>query len=128
MYVAITRAKKRLYLTYASRRMLHGRIGSSRRSSFINEIPSATLRFVNEAEDSGEDDYVQRDYRRYSADRGEDRWYKSDVEKTRRYSTNVPSWAEKIFKPTKEEKKQENNLRQKSKFFESVFSRRKSNA
>lgn len=38
-YVAITRAKERLYLAFASRRLLFGQRGSSIPSRFISEIP-----------------------------------------------------------------------------------------
>jgi DNA helicase II / ATP-dependent DNA helicase PcrA len=39
MYVAITRARKRLYLSYAQQRMLHGQIRYGVVSRFIDEIP-----------------------------------------------------------------------------------------
>lgn len=42
-YVAITRAKQRLYLTCASQRMLFGRTNANRMSRFISEIPSEYL-------------------------------------------------------------------------------------
>lgn len=42
-YVAITRAKSRLYLTCASQRMLFGRTNTNRMSRFIGEIPDAFL-------------------------------------------------------------------------------------
>ncbi|KKQ93747.1 MAG: PcrA [candidate division CPR2 bacterium GW2011_GWC2_39_10] len=39
-YVAMTRARKRLYLVYASNRMLYGGISSNPPSRFINDVPS----------------------------------------------------------------------------------------
>ena len=42
-YVAITRAKARLYLTCASQRMLFGRTNTNRMSRFIGEIPEEYL-------------------------------------------------------------------------------------
>ncbi|MGB9149505.1 MAG: UvrD-helicase domain-containing protein [Burkholderiales bacterium] len=39
MYVAITRARKRLYLSYAQQRMLHGQLRYGIVSRFIDEIP-----------------------------------------------------------------------------------------
>ena len=39
-YVAMTRAKKRLYLVYASHRLLYGSISSNSPSRFIYDIPS----------------------------------------------------------------------------------------
>ncbi len=41
MYVAITRARQRLYLSYAQQRMLHGQIRYGIVSRFIDEIPEA---------------------------------------------------------------------------------------
>ena len=38
-YVGITRAKERLYLTYAKRRLIYGTITSSMPSRFLNDIP-----------------------------------------------------------------------------------------
>ncbi len=46
MYVALTRARRRLYLTCAQNRMLHGQMRYSRRSSFFGEIPQALMRKV----------------------------------------------------------------------------------
>lgn len=42
-YVAITRAKRHLYLTCANQRMLFGRTNANRMSRFISEIPSEYL-------------------------------------------------------------------------------------
>lgn len=42
-YVAITRAKKRLYLSYAKQRMLYGRTTYNRPSRFLGEIPDECL-------------------------------------------------------------------------------------
>src|SRR4029453_1391419 len=39
MYVAITRARRRLYLTHAQSRMLHGQVRYNIPSRFIDEIP-----------------------------------------------------------------------------------------
>jgi DNA helicase II / ATP-dependent DNA helicase PcrA len=41
MYVAVTRAKRRLYITHAQQRMLHGQIRYGLRSRFLDEIPAA---------------------------------------------------------------------------------------
>jgi len=43
MYVAITRARRRLYLTFAQRRMLHGQASYSMASSFLRELPDNLL-------------------------------------------------------------------------------------
>lgn len=42
-YVAITRARERLYLTYAEQRMLYGRTQYNRPSEFMEEIPPQLL-------------------------------------------------------------------------------------
>ena len=47
MYVAVTRARKRLYLSWAQTRMLHGQTRYCVASSFFDEIPEALLRRVN---------------------------------------------------------------------------------
>ncbi|HWA13902.1 MAG TPA: UvrD-helicase domain-containing protein [Burkholderiales bacterium] len=47
MYVAITRARRRLYLTHAQTRMLHGQTRYNVPSRFLDEIPAELLRRVN---------------------------------------------------------------------------------
>ena len=49
MYVAVTRARKRLYLTHAQTRMLHGQTRYCLPSLFLEELPEALLRKVNHA-------------------------------------------------------------------------------
>lgn len=44
-YVAITRARKRLFLTYAATRRTYGSTQANPRSRFVNEIPSADIDF-----------------------------------------------------------------------------------
>ncbi len=46
MYVAITRARRRLFLTLAQSRMLHGKTRYSRRSRFLDELPEAHLKWL----------------------------------------------------------------------------------
>jgi DNA helicase-2/ATP-dependent DNA helicase PcrA len=46
MYVAITRARKRLYLTHAQTRMLHGQTRYHVRSRFLDELPEACLKWI----------------------------------------------------------------------------------
>ena len=46
MYVAITRAKERLYLSLAQSRMLHGQTRYNVRSRFFDELPQATLKWL----------------------------------------------------------------------------------
>lgn len=46
MYVAVTRARKRLYLTLAQSRMLHGQTRYAMRSRFFDEIPEALLKWL----------------------------------------------------------------------------------
>ncbi|MCD8341926.1 MAG: UvrD-helicase domain-containing protein [Clostridiales bacterium] len=64
-YVAMTRAKERLFLTSATQRMLFGRTNSNRPSRFIEEIP---------------EEYLEKSGRAYEADKREygGRWKDSD--------------------------------------------------
>ena len=47
MYVALTRARRRLYLTHAQTRMLHGQTRYNIASRFLEEIPEALIKRVN---------------------------------------------------------------------------------
>ncbi len=47
MYVALTRARRRLYLSFAQSRMLHGQTRYSIASSFFHEIPERLLKRIN---------------------------------------------------------------------------------
>jgi DNA helicase-2/ATP-dependent DNA helicase PcrA len=49
MYVALTRARRRLYLTHAQTRMLHGQTRYNIASRFLGEIPQHLIRPVNVA-------------------------------------------------------------------------------
>jgi DNA helicase-2/ATP-dependent DNA helicase PcrA len=46
MYVAITRARRRLYLTFAQSRMLHGQVNYNLMSSFLRELPEELLHWI----------------------------------------------------------------------------------
>jgi DNA helicase II / ATP-dependent DNA helicase PcrA len=46
MYVAITRARKRLYLTHSQTRLLHGQTRYGIKSRFFDELPEACLRWI----------------------------------------------------------------------------------
>src|SRR3546814_865703 len=50
MYVAITRARERLYLTLAQSRMLHGQTRYALRSRFLDEIPEEHLKWLTPRE------------------------------------------------------------------------------
>lgn len=47
MYVAVTRARQRLYLSHAQSRMLHGKVRYGIPSRFLDEIPDALLKHLN---------------------------------------------------------------------------------
>ena len=47
MYVAITRARQRLYLCHAQTRMMHGQTRYCLPSSFLDELPEALLQRIN---------------------------------------------------------------------------------
>lgn len=57
-YVAITRAKEKLFLSYANRRMQFGSIKNNKRSRFLDEVPNKLMHFESgfgaTANDSGE--------------------------------------------------------------------------
>ena len=62
MYVAITRARKRLYLSFSQTRMLHGQTRYNVKSRFLDELPEAALKWItprNQGFGSG----FGRDYR-----------------------------------------------------------------
>jgi DNA helicase-2/ATP-dependent DNA helicase PcrA len=46
MYVAITRARKRLYLSHAQSRLLHGQTRYNLPSRFLEELPDASLKWL----------------------------------------------------------------------------------
>ena len=46
MYVAITRARRRLYLSFSQTRMLHGQTRYHVKSRFLDELPEATLKWL----------------------------------------------------------------------------------
>ena len=46
MYVAITRARKRLYLSFSQTRMLHGQTRYNVKSRFVDELPESALRWI----------------------------------------------------------------------------------
>lgn len=46
MYVAITRARQRLYLSFSQTRMLHGQTRYNVKSRFLEELPEAALKWL----------------------------------------------------------------------------------
>jgi len=47
MYVAITRARRRLYMSFAQRRMLNGQVSYGSPSSFLQELPEKLLQWLS---------------------------------------------------------------------------------
>lgn len=47
MYVAITRARKQLYLTFSQARILHGQMCYNIRSRFLNELPHKSVKWLS---------------------------------------------------------------------------------
>jgi DNA helicase-2/ATP-dependent DNA helicase PcrA len=47
MYVAVTRAKRRLYVTHAQSRMLHGQVRYNIASRFLDELPSGVVSWLS---------------------------------------------------------------------------------
>jgi DNA helicase-2/ATP-dependent DNA helicase PcrA len=47
MYVAITRARKRLYMSFSQTRMLHGQTRYNMRSRFFDELPEESIKWLS---------------------------------------------------------------------------------
>jgi DNA helicase-2/ATP-dependent DNA helicase PcrA len=62
MYVAITRAKKRLYLSFSQTRLLHGQTRYNVKSRFFDELPDGALRWLTPRQ-SGFGSGYAREYR-----------------------------------------------------------------
>jgi len=59
MYVAITRARKRLYLSFSQTRLLHGQTRYNVRSRFFDELPEASLRWLTPRQGGFRSGYAQ---------------------------------------------------------------------
>ena len=57
MYVAITRARKRLYMSCAQTRMLHGHMRYNVSSRFLSELPEETLKWLTPGKSSAHAGY-----------------------------------------------------------------------
>ncbi len=117
MYVAITRARKKLYLTYAAQRLLHGMSRYNVKSSFLDELPNTAIKWLSPKEDDDGlgQNYFNNSYS-YSSkgykDGREDYFQNRDSYRSKpvQKSENIPSWAQSIgFR--KEEKKQVEKIR-----------------
>lgn len=71
MYVALTRARKRLYLSHAQTRMLHGQTRFNIRSRFYDEMPEHTLKWISSSKSpqsfatrGGQTNYGSNEYSR----------------------------------------------------------------
>jgi len=62
MYVAITRARKRLYLSFSQTRMLHGQTRYNVKSRFFDELPDGALKWIT-PRSQGFGSGFERDYR-----------------------------------------------------------------
>ncbi|MDO4904686.1 MAG: 3'-5' exonuclease [Lautropia sp.] len=60
MYVAMTRARRRLYLSLAQMRMLHGQTRYNMRSRFLGELPEHALKWLSAAPRHGKDRFDTR--------------------------------------------------------------------
>ncbi|BBL35441.1 DNA helicase II [Nitrosomonas stercoris] len=81
MYVAMTRAQQRLYLSYAESRMLHGQVRMNVPSRFVDEVPEKLLKNLRITHFSG------RSYGQYAAEIG----YKADTYTDQRRKTTTPT-------------------------------------
>jgi len=62
MYVAITRARKRLYLSFSQTRLLHGQTRYNVKSRFFEELPDAALKWITPKQQGFGSGYA-REYR-----------------------------------------------------------------
>jgi DNA helicase-2/ATP-dependent DNA helicase PcrA len=62
MYVAITRARRRLYLSLSQTRMLHGQTRYNVRSRFLEELPEACLKWLSPPTGAGRGGWGQADW------------------------------------------------------------------
>ncbi len=76
MYVGLTRAEKRAFLTYAQQRTMHGRTETTQQSQFLDEIPAHLLERGGLAK-AGSGGFMERSSQWGSAGRG---GYKDRVE------------------------------------------------
>lgn len=88
LYVAMTRARKKLYLSYATLRMLWGNFNNEHPSSFLKEIP---LEFL-----SGDTEGINGNPHSFSSSF-------SSQAKPQYYYSNTPSWAKGIVDISKKE-------------------------
>jgi DNA helicase-2/ATP-dependent DNA helicase PcrA len=58
MYVAITRARKRLYLSHSQTRMLHGQTRYNLKSRFFEELPESALKWITPRQSSFKSSYA----------------------------------------------------------------------
>ena len=75
MYVAITRARKRLYLSHSQTRMLHGQTRYNLKSRFFDELPESALKWITPrragfGDLGGNSAYSAASSRNYASDRG----------------------------------------------------------
>ncbi len=69
MYVAITRARRRLYLSHTQSRMLHGQVRYNLPSRFLDELPEQVLLNLNRRSESSYAPSAQQTTASYSAPR-----------------------------------------------------------
>lgn len=89
MYVAITRARKRLYLSFSQTRMLHGQTRYNVRSRFFDELPTNTLKWLTPRID-GLGRGQSGAFRQNTYGHRSSAWEES----TARHDQPVPSWAQ----------------------------------
>ncbi len=72
MYVALTRARRRLYLTLAQSRMLHGQVSYGMASSFLRELPENLLHWLTPRFSTSTPVFISPTYRdaQLSSDKG----------------------------------------------------------
>ena len=68
-YVAITRAREKVYLTHATSRMYFGNVQMNMPSRFLEEIPESVVEYINNSSSSSFNTKGRRKRQDYSSDR-----------------------------------------------------------
>src|SRR5438552_2854893 len=93
MYVAITRARRRLYLTHAQSRMLHGQVRYNIPSRFINEVPGDQIAWLSPPRRRSRDAFDVDPAEWGTRERAAPAWaMSSENRKTERNETLGPFW------------------------------------
>ncbi len=96
MYVGITRAKERLYLTYARQRTVWGTTGIQQRSRFIDEIPASLIQIIGQPDNSESQMYQRARVSEYRNNKSEMQFWREHGAqiKTKKSGVRIDSLAD----------------------------------